>query len=113
MSRDIDLYLEDILICIQRVQQYTAGMTREGFEADTKTVDAVIRNLEVMGEAVKHIPELLRESQPSVPWRKVAGFRDVLAHAYFGIDLDIVWDVVANHLAPLHFAVTNLLAEPD
>jgi uncharacterized protein with HEPN domain len=71
-------------------------MTADQFRADERTFDAVVRNLEIMGEAAKHIPDATRAHMSKVPWRKIAGMRDWLAHAYFGIDFDILWDVVRN-----------------
>lgn len=77
-------------------------------------VDAVVRNLEIIGEAAKHIPQLQRDQTPAVAWRKIAGLRDIVAHQYFGINLAIIWDVVTNHLGDLHHAATTLLSvEPD
>ncbi len=96
MSREWQLYWNDILQCCSKVQRYTHGMTREQFEADERTYDAVVRNLEIIGEAVKHLPNEARARAPTVAWRNIAGFRDIVAHAYFGIDNEIVWDIVAN-----------------
>lgn len=109
MSRDPDLYLADILEAIRRVKELSAGMTRTQFEADWKTVDATLRNLEILGEAVKRLPAGHTNRYPEVPWKNIAGFRDVLAHAYFGVDEDIVWDVITRKLGPLESAVRDLL----
>ena len=75
MSRDLTLYVEDMVEAVRRVSQYSAGMTREAFIADAKTVDAVVRNLEVLGEAPKHVPEELRIRHPVIEWKKIAGMR--------------------------------------
>jgi len=107
MSRDWRLYLGDILQCCGKVERYTAGMTQAQFLGDERTFDAVIRNLEVIGEAAKNIPEEARQNLPQIEWRKIAGMRDWLAHAYFGIDADIVWDVVANKISLLKSAIEN------
>ena len=90
------MFLEDIVEACKAIQQYIEGMSYEGFVADRKTVDAVVRNLEVIGEAVKNVPESMRLSYPQVEWRKMAGLRDILIHEYFGVDTEIVWDIVKN-----------------
>ncbi len=111
MPRDYKVYLEDVFDAIRKVRAYTAGCSSETFAADEKTVDAVVRNLEMIGEAVKNIPDDVRRKHPDVQWRKIAGLRDILIHAYFGIDLDIVWDVVQNKLPALEQQVQAILHE--
>ncbi len=111
MSRDWQLYLEDILESCAKISRFTLGMDRATFCADERTFDAVIRNLEVIGEAVKHIPDEVRSRVAVVEWRKIAGLRDILAHAYFGIDEDIVWDVVRNKIPQLQSALGFLRKE--
>ena len=101
MLREWRLYLQDAIMCCDKAIGYTQGMDRLAFEADQRTYDAVLRNLEILGEAVRHIPEKVREAYPQVPWVKIAGLRNILAHAYFGVDNDIIWDVLANHIRPL------------
>jgi uncharacterized protein with HEPN domain len=110
MSRDYFLYLEDILEGCRRVERYTQNMDLQKFKADEKTYDAVIRNLEIIGEAAKHIPDEVRVMIPEIEWRKAAGLRDMLAHAYFGIDDAILWDVVQHKVPELQQAVQSLLA---
>lgn len=109
MPRDFKLYLEDILEAIARIQRYTAGQSLPQFSQDEKAVDAVVRNLEVIGEAVKKIPDEMRQKHPSMEWRKIAGLRDILVHEYFGIDVEIIWDIVQNKLPPLERSVRSLL----
>jgi uncharacterized protein with HEPN domain len=82
VSRDVRLYLEDIVGACQKIVRFTQGMTKETFVADERTYDAVLRNLEVLGEAAKRVPEATRQQIPEVPWRAVAGFRDFVAHVY-------------------------------
>lgn len=109
MPRDSSVYLEDIITAAERIAAYIAGHTRESFEADAKTIDAVVRNLEVVGEAVKQVPAELRQQAPDIEWTKVAGLRDILIHAYFNVDLEIVWDIVTNKLPDLAVKVKALL----
>lgn len=101
MPRDSDVYLDDIREAVGKIQRYTRGLSREAFAADEKTVDAVVRNLEIIGEAAKNLDAGFRGAHPGLDWRKIAGLRDVLAHEYFGIDLDIVWDIVQNKIPEL------------
>jgi uncharacterized protein with HEPN domain len=108
MPRDSSVYLDDIRSAIQRIRDYAAGMDIEDFKADPKTQDAIIRNLEIIGEAAKGIPDPLRDKTPEIDWKRIAGLRDILIHQYFGIDLDIVWDVVVTKLDPLQQAVETL-----
>lgn len=103
-------YLEHILEAIDRILQYTAG-GRGAFMADTKTQDAVVRNFEIIGEATKRLSDELRERNPHVPWKRAAGFRDVLSHDYMSIDLTTVWNVVDGHLPALREAVVRLIGQ--
>ncbi len=101
MPRDFEVYLEDIRQAISKIQNYTAGLTRGAFAQDNKTIDAVIRNLEVIGEAAKMVPESIRAKYPTIEWKKIAGLRDILAHHYFEVDLEIIWDILQNKLPTL------------
>ncbi len=101
MPRDFEVYLEDIRLAIGKIQNYTSGLTREMFDQDDRTIDAVIRNLQIIGEAAKMVPESVRASYPTVAWKKIAGLRDILAHQYFEVDLDIIWDVLQTNLPEL------------
>jgi uncharacterized protein with HEPN domain len=101
MSRDYRPFLEDIRLAAEKILRYTAGMDFDQFRGDEKTVDAVLRNLMIVGEAAKQIPEEVRALAPEVEWRRVARFRDIVVHHYFAVDLQIVWDVVANKVPEL------------
>lgn len=111
MPRDFEVYLADILEAIDRIGRYTTGMRHETFAADQKTIDAVVRNLEVIGEAVKSLLPALRSQYPTMEWQKIAGLRDILIHAYFGVDIEIVWDVVETKLPGLKTTVESMLAK--
>ena len=111
MSRNLALYLDDILTSIGKIERYTANMTREAFVADERTFDAVAHNLQVLGEAVKNIPDDVRDRYPQIEWRKIAGLRDILAHAYFAIDDEIIWDIVQTKLNALRDCITTMKAD--
>ncbi|WHZ17591.1 MAG: DUF86 domain-containing protein [Nitrospira sp.] len=111
MPRDYKVYVDDILEAIAKIKRFTAGFDSETFSADEKTFDAVIRNLEVIGEAVKKIPEEFRNQYPAVEWKKIAGVRDMLIHEYFGIDVEIVWDIIQNKLPILESQIAKIIAE--
>ena len=111
MPRDSRVYLEDILGSAAKIRSYVGTMGRDQFAQDAKTVDAVVRNLEIIGEAVKQLPGDVRAKDPGLEWQKIAGLRDILIHAYSHVDLDIIWDVVANKLPGLEARVRALLEE--
>jgi uncharacterized protein with HEPN domain len=111
MSRDESLYLADIIECCEKVLRFTEGMTYKDFIYDELHFDAVLRNLEIVGEAVKHISDETRQKYPQVKWRKIAGFRDVVAHNYFGVSDEIIWDVVENIIPELLEQVRKILKE--
>ena len=101
MPREYKAYLKDILEAIGKIENYTKDISFDDFVAEELIQDGVVRNLEVIGEAVKNIPENIKSKKPEVEWKKIAGLRDILIHAYFGIDEDIVWDAVKNKLLEL------------
>ena len=109
MSRDEIMYLQDIAESCEKVLRFTAGLSQSDLIGDEKTYDAVVRNLEIVGEAAKHIGEEIRRQLPDIDWRKAAGLRDMLVHAYFGIDNDILWDVVQNKVPRLAIATRAFL----
>ena len=110
-EREYTDYLRDIIDAIAKIENFTEEMDEAQFVADEKTVFAVIRALEIIGEATKNIPPSVRERYPQVPWRDVAGMRDKLTHGYFGVNLNRVWQTVKNDLFPLQDAVTKILSD--
>lgn len=110
MSRDPTLRLQDIVEACERLDAYTRGTDFEAFGNDPKTQDAVIRVFEIIGEAAKHLPEELLAREPTIPWRQIAGFRDVLAHSYFAVDASVVWDAATTKAPLLHQACIRLLS---
>lgn len=105
MQRNYSLYLEDILTAACKILEFTKGLSYRQFRDDEKTFDAVVRNLEVIGEAAKKIPDDLRKARSQIEWKKIAGLRDILIHEYFGIDAELVWDIVQNKIPEL---ISNL-----
>lgn len=111
MSRNWLFYLEDIVESARKIRRYTEGLTFAQFRAQDLIVDAVVRNLEIIGEAAKHLPEDAKALTPDVDWSKAAGFRDVIAHGYFGLDLHVVWDVVQTKLPLLSQSSERVLLQ--
>lgn len=109
MSRLISLYLTDIIESCVKVETYLAGLSFEEFQKDSRTADAVVRNLEIIGEAVKSLPEDIKQSEPNIEWQKISRFRDLIAHHYFDIDFERVWSVSTTKLGDLQIAVRALL----
>ena len=102
-------FLYDIQEAVRRIKAYTHEMTYEGFLADTRTQDAVIRNLEIVGEATKKLSAGLRSQYPNVPWKEMAGARDRLIHGYFGVDIEVVWKISIAELPNLTLQIAKIL----
>jgi uncharacterized protein with HEPN domain len=116
MPRDFRLYLDDILEAIHQIRTYITDPDEDAFARDRKTQDAVIRNLEIIGEAAGNLPDQFQKLAPEIDWRKIKGLRNILIHEYFGINLPIIWDVVQNKLGPLETTCRKLAekaAEPE
>ncbi|MCL4558948.1 MAG: DUF86 domain-containing protein [Deltaproteobacteria bacterium] len=106
-KRDINLFISDILDSIGKIEAYTNKISYEQFIADEKTKDAVVRNLEIIGEAVKNIPDAVKDKYPAVNWRAATGMRDKLIHGYFGVSFFIVWETVKNDLPAFKSEIRN------
>jgi uncharacterized protein with HEPN domain len=111
MTRDPRLYLDEILESINQIETYTADLTAEQFQSNLLIQDAVARRLEIIGEAVKHLPAEITDRHPDVPWKRVAGMRDVLIHGYFGVDMELTWTVVKSSLPDLRTSIGAIIEE--
>lgn len=109
-DRDIRDYLDDILESVEDIHSFTKGLNFDDFVAEKKTIKAVIRSLEIIGEAAKKIPPDIRASYPQIPWKEITGMRDKLIHEYFGVDLEIVWETSQKDLKELYITVTKIRA---
>jgi uncharacterized protein with HEPN domain len=107
-ERDILDYIQDILTSIMDVEEFIEGMTFEDFSNDKKTVNAVIRSLEILGEATRHIPGSVRAKYKEVPWAKMAGLRNVLIHEYMGVDLKTVWNIMTKRIHELKPSIEDI-----
>mgnify|MGYP000954745937 CR=1 FL=1 len=108
MIRKQSLYLHDIKNAIESILNFTSGMTFESFRADDRTFSAVIRKIEIIGEAAKSIKPEIQASNPDIPWSVLARMRDKLIHGYFGIDADIIWKTVNNDLPEILPVISSL-----
>jgi uncharacterized protein with HEPN domain len=102
MDRDIRVYIEDIVGAIEKINEYAGHIDELAFYGNTQIQDSVIRRLEIIGEAVKHVPDDIRQKYPDVPWKEIAGIRDVLIHEYFGVKTVRIWNIIKNDL-PVFF----------
>jgi uncharacterized protein with HEPN domain len=109
--REWRLRVEDILDAIAKIDRYVEGLTFEQFQSDEKTLDAVVRNLEVIGEAVRHLAAATDELPESIPWADIAGMRNLLIHEYFGVDLRIIWQTISSDLPTLRLELQQLLGK--
>jgi uncharacterized protein with HEPN domain len=109
--RDWRLRIEDMLQAIDQIAQYVEGMTWEAFSTDQKTIDAVVRNIEIIGEASRHVPEGIAARYSHIPWTAMRGMRNILIHEYFLVSLSILWRTVTHNLPPLVPELQRILDE--
>ena len=110
-ERDPVLYISDIILSMERVQEYITDLDFQKFKWDYKTVDAVIRNFEIIGEATKNLPSELKEKYPIIPWEEMYRLRNRISHEYFGVDYEIIWDIATNHLPTNYKDVIRVLED--
>lgn len=109
--RQYILFLDDILLSIERIKEYISDKDNNTFIEDYKTTDAVIRNFEIIGEAVKNIPLDIKEKYPEIPWEEMYRLRNRISHEYFGIDYDIIWDIATNYLPENYRDIKRIVKE--
>ena len=112
-KRDPRLFMTDVLDAIEKIERYTSGLTFDQFEANEMVSDAVVRNLEIVGEATRYIPATLRERYTQIEWSRVVGFRNIVIHAYFAVDVEIVWTIATQRLSELRTVLTEMLEDYD
>jgi uncharacterized protein with HEPN domain len=111
LKRDARLYLDDIVEAIQRIEEYSAHTNFDSFKQDRKAIDAIVRNFEIMGEAVNKIPSSLRNKYPDIPWTEMMGMRNKLIHEYFGVDIQILWKTIKADIPQLEPQVRKMLED--
>ena len=111
MNRDFKAFLQDIINSIDKIEKYTNKVEFEEFENNPLIVDAVTRNLEIIGEATKQIPIDIKEKYPEIPWKEMAGMRDNIIHGYFDIVYSILWETIRNDLPPVKPQIEKILKE--
>lgn len=107
--RNYLLYLEDIQDSMAKILSFTEDLSFDEFSTDTKTQDAVIRNFEIIGEASNNLPNKIREQYPEVPWNEMYGLRNIISHQYFGIDLELIWNIITSQLPENHQQITEII----
>jgi uncharacterized protein with HEPN domain len=100
-KRDPHLLVEDISTAIEKIDRYIGGIGRDAFMTDDKTIDSVVRNLEIIGEAARQMPDTFKEAHKEIPWNQIMGLRNRIVHDYFGLDLEIIWFIITSDLPDL------------
>lgn len=113
MKRDYNLFVKDILDCINKIEDFVGKMNLDEFMRDEKTKSAVVREIEVIGEATKNIPEVIRKRYKGLPWPDMARMRDKIIHFYFGIDYEIVWEVIKKRLPEIKSLTEKILRDSE
>lgn len=108
MKKDYRILLIHILECADKVEEYTKDITKEKFLKDTQIQDAVMRRIEIIGEAVKNVSQEVKDKYPDIPWKQMAGMRDILIHEYFGVDLELTWKVAKEDILVLRNKIKNV-----
>jgi uncharacterized protein with HEPN domain len=111
MKRDYKLFIKDIISAMKSIEEFVEGLSLDEVKEDDKTSSAVIRKFEIIGEATRHVPEDLKEKYPDIPWKRMAGMRDRLIHAYFGVDYRLVWEAIKIDIPKLRPRLEEVLAE--
>ena len=109
MHRDYMLYIKEMISAIEKIERYANSISFKEFLENELIQDGIIRNLEVLGEASKNIPEYIKKKYPQIKWRKISGLRDILIHAYFNVDLSMIWDIINNHLPALKVELLKIM----
>jgi len=113
MNRNIGLYLRDILQNMRDAEEFVLGLSYEQFALDKKTFNAVVRSIEIIGEAAKNVPDSIRSKYPAVPWKEMAGMRDKVIHFYFGVDREAVWLVVKERIPSIKLLIEQIVRDID
>lgn len=109
MKRDVRVYLDDILESIEKIGNYTKKVSKEEFNRNYQLQDAVLRRIGIIGEAVKKMPQDIKDKHPEIPWREISGMRDILIHEYFGVMLDRVWNTIKKDLLKLKDKIKHII----
>lgn len=112
-KRNWKLFVEDILESIELIKQYVENMKIDNFKEDRKTIDAVVRNLEIIGEASRYLAEEIKQKYLKVDWKGLSGLRNRIAHEYFGLSVEIIWEIITKELLPLKNELEQILREND